>query len=156
METNQQNDIKNAKQPHLSEYTGKYVCFGNSDGGFCFGKIDSVVEINTVYGSELALVLLERIVGNNGTLRRFKDKTLLRLSTINPEEHIFDIDMEKLGLGAVSDDALFLLMMNADVSLLGNETLPTGIKNLFFMASEQEVAEAAIKELKKRKGDKDE
>jgi hypothetical protein len=119
-----------AKMMDYSQYVGKYVCYGNSDGGFCWGKIKSAVQINSQKGFKDAFVLTDRITCPGlpyKNMRRHSGDTLLQIDKISLEQDIVEKDEPFKDL---TDDELFLLVMRGEVNLarLGNKGL--GIKNL--------------------------
>lgn len=92
---------------------GKYVCYGNENGGFCWGKIKSETEVNTMKGWAGAYILSERktCMGPPYTANRImshdKDTILLK-QAINPSTDIVESrDM----FGELTDDELFVVMM---------------------------------------------
>lgn len=113
-----------------SQYIGKYVCYGNSDGGFCWGKIKCIVHVNTQKGLKDAFVLTDRITCPGypfKNTRRHKGDTLLQIDKISLEQDIVEKDEP---FKDFTDDELFLLVMQGEVNLarMGNKGL--GIKNL--------------------------
>lgn len=112
------------------QYINKYVCYGEVDGGFCFGRIKSVVQINTPKGVKDAFVMTDRTtcMGKPYTsVCRQKKDTLLLVEKISLERDIVNKDEMFEDL---TDDELFLLIMQGEVNLqrLGSKGL--GIKNL--------------------------
>lgn len=115
-----------------SQHISKYVCYGNSDGGFCFGKIKGIIHVNTPNGIRDAFILTDRTTcmgkpyTRNNIRHHLKDtlllveKILLDRDIINKDEMFEDL----------TDDELFLLIMQGEVDLqrLGGKGL--GIKNL--------------------------
>ena len=114
------------------KFIGKYVCYGNKDGGFCWGKIKGVCKVNTSKGEVFAFIMTERTtyMGTPYVFSRIchqSGDTLLQVDKINIEQDI--VEKDAMFEDLTSDD-LFLLIMEGDVDLsrLGNKGL--GIKNL--------------------------
>ena len=114
------------------QYIGKYVCYGNDDGGFCWGKIKSVVRINTRDGEKDAFIMTDRTTCNGkpytaNNVRHHPGNTLLQIDKISLERDIVEKDEMFKDL---TDDELFLLVMQGEVDLtrFGNKGL--GIRNL--------------------------
>lgn len=113
-----------------SQYIGKYVCYGDDDGGFCFGKIKGVIQINTQKGKRDAFVMTDRTTCPGKpykNIRHHPKDTGLLIENISLDRDIVDKDEVFKDL---TDDELFLLIMQGEVNLdrLGNKGL--GIKNL--------------------------
>ena len=149
METIEQNGTKQQERVNdLSKFVGKYVCYGNKDGGFCFGKIKNVVKVNMVNGVKPCFVLTERMSSFNGkAVIKHDNDTLLCVSSIDLTRDVIEkngADLEKL-----TNDELFLIIMCADIGEI--DGLNRGIANL--IKSKGEVAvESAKKTLSERMG----
>ena len=106
---------------NLTEYIGKHVCYGNENGGFCWGKIKSVVRVNTPQGEADVFVLTDRIVCSGkpykGNIRHIDKETTLRLDKIDLKR---DIVVKDEVFKDLTDDELFLLMMDGEVNTAGN------------------------------------
>jgi hypothetical protein len=102
----------------MSEFIGKYVCYGNDAGMFCWGRIKAECEINTVEGHKDAFIMDQRMSGPHGSgerIRKYKGDTILRKDVINLETDIFDRDVREFN--EVTNDDLFLLVMDSEVGL---------------------------------------
>lgn len=106
---------------NLTEYIGKYVCYGNENGGFCWGKIKSVIRINTAKGEADVFVLTDRIVCSGkpyqGNISHIDKETILRLDKIDLKR---DIVVKEEVFKDLTDDELFLMMMDGEVNTAGN------------------------------------
>jgi hypothetical protein len=132
---------------------GKFVCYGDKEGGFCFGRIEDVCVINTQSGEQEAFILTNRITSSQGgVLINHSGRTILRASAID-EKDIYDEDMIKKGIGSLTDDELFLLAMMAKVEDLKiqSSSLPLGVINLF-KTEGSNLSEVAKQKLKERLG----
>ena len=134
------------------DFIGKYVCFGKEDM-FCWGKIKSVVTINTAEGLKQAFVLTERMSGPHGgcqkIVRNSRD-TLLRIDQIDLERDI--IDSERDVFRGLSDEDLFLMVLQNDVLERKPETLSKGAKNMICSGYNGSESDWASRELKERMG----
>jgi hypothetical protein len=103
----------------VNGFVGKYVCYGNKDGMFCWGRIKAEVEVNTMEGPKEAFILDERMSGPYSAggcrIRKFKGDTVLRKDKINIETDIFDRDVREFD--GISNDDLFLLVMDSTAGL---------------------------------------
>ena len=129
----------------MSKFVGKYVCYGREDGTFCWGRIESENEVNSVHGPKKVFILTERITcslpawverhsvisGPIGKPRATivthappSDKVKLvvrhhkRRTTLRKEEIDLErdiIDRDGLGLEGMEKDALFLLIMTRKI-----------------------------------------
>jgi hypothetical protein len=102
----------------MSGLVGKYVCWGDEDGMFCWGRIKAEVVINTAEGPKDAFVLDQRMTGPHNIperIQRYSRDTLLRKDMIDVDMDIFDRDVQEFE--SVSNDDLFLLMMDAEAEL---------------------------------------
>ena len=99
-------------------FVGKYVCYGNGDGGFCWGKISAEVKINTSIGIVDAFILVDRMTcdgapyGKN-RVRYHARETLVRCDKLNLETDV----VERGILEDLSDEDLFLLTMGGKPEL---------------------------------------
>ena len=126
-----------------SSFIGKFVCFGTAEGLFCWGKIDSEIVVNTAKGKREAFVLVDRLTGpHNGTVAQQHGPTTIRKEMLNLERDIFD---RKKGLEDLSDDQLFLLVLNGEFT-----DMHLGMKNMMQSEAGKEIEEMAKKTLNKR------
>ena len=99
-------------------FVGKYVCYGNGDGGFCWGKISAEVKINSSIGIVDAFILVDRMTcsgvpyGKN-SVRHHAKETLVRCDKLNLETDIVGRGV----LEDLSDEDLFLLTMGGKPEL---------------------------------------
>ena len=131
-------------------YIGKYVCYGNTNGMFCWGKIESEIVINTAKGLREAFVLVDRMTGpHNGQISRQKGRTTVRKELLNLERDIFT---KKMGMEDLTDDQLFLFVLSGDM-----ENVHLGLMNMLRSESSKEKLEKVAKdELESRMGNKQE
>jgi hypothetical protein len=104
----------------MSGFIGKYVCWGDENGMFCWGRIKAEVVMNTAKGPKDAFVLDQRMTGPHNIperIQRYYRDTLLQKDMIDVERDIFDRDVQEFE--SVSNDDLFLLMMDAEAGLEG-------------------------------------
>ena len=85
-----------------SQYISKYVCYGNANGGFCFGKIKGIVQINTAAGIRDAFIMTDRttcmgkpydvtnIRHHNKDTLLLVEKILLNRDIVNKDEMFAD------------------------------------------------------------------
>jgi hypothetical protein len=102
----------------MNEFVGKYVCYGNKNGQFCWGKIKAEIVIQTIGGLRDAFVLSERMSGpypSGCRIRKWTTDTVLRKDQIDLEHDVFDRDVREFQ--NVTNDELFLLVMDAEVGL---------------------------------------
>jgi hypothetical protein len=102
----------------MSGFIGKYVCWGDENGMFCWGRIKAEVVMNTAKGPKDAFVLDQRMTGPHNIperIQRYYRDTLLQKDMIDVERDIFDRDVQEFE--SVSNDDLFLLMMDAEAGL---------------------------------------
>jgi len=102
----------------MSGFIGKYVCWGDENGMFCWGRIKAEVVMNTAKGPKDAFVLDQRMTGPHNIperIQRYSRDTLLQKDMIDVERDIFDRDVQEFE--SVSNDDLFLLMMDAEAGL---------------------------------------
>lgn len=124
---------------------GKYVCYGNEDGGFCWGKIASCTSMNTIKGPMEAFVLEGRMScrEKGGRITRHEKPTLLRADKFDREIDVVD---STGGLGDLDDETLFRASMG-DVG-----SIRLGLRNMAQAKSEVGVADMAAAVLKDRMG----
>ena len=125
METTVHDGTKKSGTLQYSKLVGKYVCYGNDRGGFCWGRIKVVVETNTQDGYKPSFILTDRktCLGPNSPIRDHPGETLLRVEAVNLEKDI--VDKEEFWEG-ITDDELFILVMGGEVGL-------AEVKNLGFV-----------------------
>lgn len=46
----------------MSEFIGKFVCYDQADGGFCWGRIKDEAVVNTIHGEKEVFILTDRYV----------------------------------------------------------------------------------------------
>jgi len=58
----------------MSEFIGKFVCYDQADGGFCWGRIKDEAVVNTIHGEKEVFILTDRYVRYARTkdLRNFR------------------------------------------------------------------------------------
>ena len=111
---------------------GKYVCYGDENGGFVWGRICRESTINTIDGIKDVFILEDGMNcrGSGEKIRKFQGERILRRDVINSELDIIDKDGSLKDLG---DEELFR-------ASLGDMTaLTLGVKNM---------AEAGASEMK--------
>ena len=144
---------RNRKHGNMAEsgkYVGKYVCYGNEDGGFCWGKIKSIGRVLTTKGEKDVLILTDRITCSGkpyaaSNILHHDGDTILQLDKISPDRDIIDKSREQLA-DCLSDDELFILVMNGE--LMPRNDIPTGIMNML-ESSGVEMKEVLRKRLEK-------
>lgn len=100
----------------MSGFIGKYVCWGDDVGMFCWGRIKAEVVVNTADGLKEAFILDERMSGGGGRgIQKHNRDTILQKDRINVERDVFDRDVQEFE--SISNDDLFLLMMDSDVGV---------------------------------------
>ena len=131
-------------------YIGKYVCYGNTNGMFCWGKIESERVINTAKGLREVFVLVDRMTGpHNGQIIHIQGRTTVRKELLNLEKDIFT---KKMGMEDLTDDQLFLFVLSGDM-----ESVHLGLMNMLRSESSKEKLEKVAKdELESRMGNKQE
>ena len=144
-----------AIEPDYDDFVGKYVCYGDFKGGFCWGKIDSVVSINTSLGFRKAFILTGRMSCyasgikdgkmTGGDIRHHKSKTLLRCDVLNLERDIVD-DVKKLTSELTEEDLFMLVMGGTDIGTLSKK-VGNAVANVLMT---KEVESMISDELKKR------
>jgi len=126
---------------------GKYVCYGDEDGGFRWGKIASECVMNTIDGPKDAMVLEGNMscASLKGHIERHDGPRILRKDIIDMEADILDNDGS---IGNLDDDDLFRVSMG-DMSAMA-----LGAKNMAIRRGDvrTEVADVAAGILKKRMG----
>ena len=135
------------------DFIGKYVCYGNDVGGFCWGKIKAVVKINTPKGEKPAFVLTERLTCSRppytiGNVNRHDHDTLVRQDLLNLEKDIVDRDAN---MSQLNDEEMFVIMMGGEVP----DGINTGTNKAFaniikFRAGSGGLMEDAAAELRRR------
>jgi hypothetical protein len=93
-------------------YVGKYVCYGDDKGGFCWGKISAEVKVNSPKGVVPAFVLVNRMTCNGlpatkGSIQYHSRETLVRCDVLDLNRDIVEVDI----MSQLSDDDLFLMTM---------------------------------------------
>jgi hypothetical protein len=131
-------------------YVGKYVCYGNEEGLFCWGRIESEVKVNTSKGLKEAFVLEGRMTGpHHGQVLHIHGKTTVRKEMLDLERDIFDKDTR--GLEGLTDDQLFLLVLSGTVD--GEvEGVHRGVMNMLKAEAGSALEKLAKEELEKRVG----
>ena len=100
----------------MSGFIGKYVCWGDDVGMFCWGRIKAEVVVNTADGLKEAFILDERMSGGGGRgIQKHNRDTILQKDRINVERDVFDRDVQEFE--SISNDDLFLLMRDSDVGV---------------------------------------
>lgn len=108
----------------MSGFIGKYVCYGNDAGMFCWGRIKDEAEVNTVDGPKEVFILDQRMSGPHVGMERIrchKGDTILQKDKIDLEKDVFDRDVREFE--AVSNEDLFLIVLNQEAGLKGLKSL---------------------------------
>lgn len=130
---------------------GKYVCYGNEEGLFCWGRIKAEAEVNTIEGPKAVFILDERMSGPYSAGERIKHHrgdTLLYRDRIDIEKDVFDRDMREFDM--LTNEDLFLMALDApEVGLAKVEH--AGIRNML-KSGKHGIADVAAELLKKRIG----
>jgi len=125
----------------MSEFVGKYVCYGNDEGMFCWGKIAAEVKVNTPEGEKGAFILENRMSGphkeGGERIRRWSTPTIIRRDFF---DEFTDDDLFLLVVGGLQDDSA-IVMKNK------------GIKNMLLAKAVREFEEIAKRKLKERIGE---
>lgn len=144
-------------EPDYDSFVGKYVCYGDFKGGFCWGRIDSVVSINTFLGFKKAFILTGRMSCyssevqdkngkvTSGTIQHHKGKTLLRCDVLNLERDIID-NVGKLTASLTEEDLFMLVMGGTNIETLSRK-VGNAVANVLMT---KEVESAISDELRKR------
>jgi len=137
----------------LEQYVGKHVCYGNHDGGFCWGRIKAAVKINTAKGEKDAFVMADRktCTGRTAAIQTHDKDTLLQVSMIDLDNDV--VDKEAM-FKEFTDDELFLLIMDGFDNLNGHGNIGLGLKNM--ITARQFSGEVVKDELAGRLGVKEE
>lgn len=135
----------------MGKFIGKYVCYGNADGLFCWGRIKAEAEVNTVEGPREVFILEGRMSGpyraGGEKIRKFKGDTILRKDMIDLEKDIFD--KESGGLGTLTDDDLFLLVLKSR-EIESRDLGHLGVRNMLVAEAGGNLEEFAKNELRNR------
>jgi hypothetical protein len=132
----------------VSEYAGKYVCWGNDGGGFCFARIVGECLSNTLFGKKEAFIVEDRISKNlDGALMHHQKKTILRREVIDLKKDIFD---RKQGMEDLTDDQLFMLALAGRAD--GEVVVHKGVANMLEAEQGRPLEELANARLKDRMG----
>ena len=91
-----------------SPYEGKYVCWGNDEGGFCFARIEGEATVNTVEGPRGVFIVVDRMSSNGNGVSHYPKRTTLRKERLDLEKDVFD---RKQGMDDLTDDQLFMLAL---------------------------------------------
>ena len=141
----------------MDSFIGKYVCYGNECGQFCWGHIKAECELNTVNGPMEAFILDQRMSGpypGTPRIRRFKGDTILRKDQIDLEKDIFTDDVREFN--TITDEELFLMVLDAPEDGL-DKLRHRGMKNMLLGGSDRGgQSEIAADVLKKRIADREE
>jgi hypothetical protein len=134
-------------------FIGKYVCYGNDKGGFCWGKIKSEVRINTPEGEKPAFILTDRMTCQSPPyevkrVRHHDKETLVRKDLLNLERDIVEKGASLLNL---SEDELFVLMMGGEVNGGNINGQSNAFMNILkFRAGSHDLMDETKEELKRR------
>lgn len=142
----------------MDRFIGKFVCFGNKEGRFCWGKIKSVVKINTMDGIREAFVLTDRMSGPHDNIKvvRQAGNTLVRVDQLNLDKDIVDTDDIWKDF---SDEELFLILLqNNQDDVLKNDAnrMSQGLQNMISSEAFGCASDMAGSVLKKRMGRQEE
>jgi len=96
---------------------GKFVCFGNDKGGFCWGRIVEEVKVNSPKGWMEAFVLEDRMVCSeppytSSNIHSIHGRTIIRCDKIDLKR---DVVEKNQTLADFTDDELFLLTMQGSL-----------------------------------------
>lgn len=99
-------------------FIGKYVCYGNDRGGFCWGKIKAEVRINTPIGERSAFILVDRMTCQGppykvSNVQHHNRETIVRKDLLNIER---DIVEKEATMASLNEEELFILMMGGEVT----------------------------------------
>lgn len=113
----------------LEELVGKHICYGNRDGGFCWGRIKAAVKVNTAKGEQDAFIVSDRktCTGRTASIQNHDRDTLLLVNMIDLDNDV--VDKENL-FKEFTDDELFLLIMDGFDNLSGHGNIGLGLKNM--------------------------
>lgn len=113
----------------LLKHVGKFVFYGNKEGGFCWGKIDGECSVNTIDGYRDAFILSDRIVcqGDSKNINHPKGNTLLLVEKINCDVDIIEKDDILEGL---DNEELFIILMKGDIDFTRFGNKGYGLKKL--------------------------
>jgi hypothetical protein len=113
----------------LEELVGKHICYGNRDGGFCWGRIKAAVKVNTAKGEQDAFIVSDRktCTGRTASIQNHDRDTLLLVNMIDLDNDV--VDKEDL-FKEFTDDELFLLIMDGFDNLSGHGNIGLGLKNM--------------------------
>ena len=125
---------------------GKYVCYGNEEGGFCWGKIVGETKINMIEGKVAAFIIDDRMTckGKGHRVIKHDKSTILPRSGINLDTDILN---EESLMADFDNEQLFRVAMG-DMSCVG-----LGVKNMAehgCKGVEASVADTAASILKER------
>ena len=90
--------------------TGKYVCYGDADGKFCWGRIVGEATVNSPFGPKEVFILEDRMTGphGNGVVHQ-TGRTTVRKEKLCVET---DVVERKMGMEDLNDEELFLVVMS--------------------------------------------
>ena len=116
----------------VSEFIGKYVYYGNEEGGFCFGKIEDEMVVNSPQGLKEAFVLVNRMscVGGQASIMVHRGRSTLRKEKIDLKKDVFE---KMQGLDTLTDEQLFLCMMSGNVDRdMVKDTIGRGVAMMLY------------------------
>lgn len=135
------------------DYIGKYVCYGNLEGGFCWGKIKAVVKVNSPKGERQAFVLTDRMTClrppyTAGNVKHHDHDTLVRFDVLNLERDVIERDA---CMSQLNDEEMFVVMMGGDVPDGMNTGQNKAFANIMkFRSGSSSLMEDAAVELRRR------
>lgn len=113
-------------------FKGKYVYYGNDEGGFCFGRIESEAKVNTVEGEKRVFILVNRMscMGGKSDIMVHKGRSNLRVDKIDLKKDVFE---KMQGLDTLTEEQLFLCMMSGGVDRdVVNDTIGRGVAMMLY------------------------
>lgn len=134
-------------------FVGKYVYYGNNEGGFCFGKIESEAKVGSLKEEKEVFILVNRMscMGGGSDIMVHRGRSILRKDKINLEKDIFE---KMQGLDILTEEQLFLCMMSGGVDKdVVNDTIGRGVAMMLYREKGEDGFVGACKlELEHRMG----
>lgn len=119
-------------------FEGKYVYYGNAEGGFCFGRIESEAKVGSPDNPREVFILVNRMscMGGQGTITTHVGKSILRKDKIDLKKDVYE---KMRGLDTLTEEQLFLCMMTGDVDRdVVNDSIGRGVAMMLYREKGEE------------------
>lgn len=136
----------------MSGFVGKYVYYGDKEGGFCFGRIVAEAKVNTADGIKEVFILEDRMSCQaGGKMNVIRGRTTLRKDRIDLEKDVYE---RKMSIGVLTDEQLFLCMMAGDVDKdVVRDAIGRGVAAMLYREKGEEgLVEGCKREMESRMG----